>query len=74
VPEPPRGERLDLPQDRSDQGGPSGRSPLRQGCARLAQPVPAGDEREGANLEQPDSGEAGGAPRCVMALANVACV
>ena len=34
----------------------------RQGYARRPQAVPGGDEREGANLEQPDSGEAGGAP------------
>lgn len=34
----------------------------RQGCARRPQAVPAGDEREGANLEQPDSGKAAGAP------------
>jgi len=32
-------------------------SPARQGCARRPQAVPEGDEREGANLEQPDSGE-----------------
>ena len=37
-------------------------SPVRPGCARRPQAVPEGDEREGANLEQPDSGEAGGAP------------
>ena len=34
--------------------------PARQGCARRPQAVPEGDEREGANLEQPDSGEAAG--------------
>jgi formylglycine-generating enzyme required for sulfatase activity len=40
-----------------------GAQPLRQGCTRLAaRPVPARDERKGANLEQLDSGEAAGAP------------
>jgi len=43
---------------------------VRQGCARLAQPVPEGDEREGANLKQPDSGEAGGAPKAARAHAS----
>jgi len=47
--------------DRSDRGCQGPQAP-RQGCARRLQAVPAGDEREGANLEQPDSGEAAGAP------------
>lgn len=49
---------------RSDREGKSdqGAKPLRQGCARGPQALPAGDEREGANLEQPDTGRAGGAP------------
>ncbi len=47
--------------DRSDRGCQGPQAP-RQGCARRPRAVPAGDEREGANLEQPDSGEAAGAP------------
>jgi len=47
--------------DRSDRGCQGPQAP-RQGCARRLQAVPAGDEREGANLEQPDSSEAAGAP------------
>lgn len=48
---------------RSDQWkSGKGAKPLRQGCARGPQALPAGDEREGANLEQPDTGDAGGAP------------
>ncbi len=49
---------------RSDQGGPAAARPR----ARDAQggppgPSPQGDERECANLEQPDSGTAAGAPK-----------
>ena len=63
APEPPRGERPHLPRGRSDQWkSGKGAKPLRQGCARGPQALPAGDEREGANLEQPDTGNAGGAP------------
>ena len=49
---------------RSDQGGPAAARPrARDTQGWPAGPSPRGDERECANLEQPDSGTAAGAPK-----------
>lgn len=49
------------PRARDAQGGPPG-------------PSPRGDERECANLEQPDSGAAAGAPRCSPCSLETLCL
>jgi hypothetical protein len=64
VPESPRGERLHAPQARLAEDV---RARDAQGWRSQS---PTGDEREGANLEQPDTGAAGGAPGGITSICS----